>query len=133
VEKVIEEIREVDGVLDVRVERLASKVVVVVKPAVGFNDRDSLFRNVELKAIRNREASFVELDAEEKPKNEGPQVYRAQGHSSPTPSTLPDSQTATAAPGRQNPWTPPHSPERDGKSNYRDLLQKRQSQSCSIL
>jgi copper chaperone CopZ len=60
VEKVIEAIRKVDAVLDVRVERLASKVVVVVKPAVGFNDRKSLLKNVKLKANEN-EASFVLL------------------------------------------------------------------------
>jgi hypothetical protein len=89
VEKVIEEIRKVDGVLDVRVERLASKVVVVVKPAVGFNDRDSLFRNVELKAIRNREASFMELDAEGKPKK-----VKGIEPSPPPPKRIPESMEA---------------------------------------
>jgi hypothetical protein len=67
VEKVIEAIRKVDAVLDVRVERLASKVVVVVKPATRFKYRDSLLTKVRRKVTESTvpEASFA--DAEGKP------------------------------------------------------------------
>ncbi|KAG0564499.1 hypothetical protein M758_8G111400 [Ceratodon purpureus] len=66
-EKVIEEIREVPGVFDVRAERLASKVVVVaMPPPIHLDDHEVLRRAKKI----HRKAKFVELDAKEKPKKD---------------------------------------------------------------
>ncbi|XP_024403020.1 uncharacterized protein [Physcomitrium patens] len=66
VEKVVEEIREVPGVFNVRAER-PSKVVVVKMPKPIEVDCHEVLR----KARKiHRKAKFVELDAKEKPKKE---------------------------------------------------------------
>lgn len=64
-EKVIEEIREVPGVFDVRAEWLASKVVVVAMPSPYVLDEHEVLKRA--KKIHRR-AKYVELDAKEKPK-----------------------------------------------------------------
>ncbi|XP_024356822.1 uncharacterized protein [Physcomitrium patens] len=66
-EKVLEEIREVHGVFDVKVDRMNSKVVVVALPPPNILDEHEVLRKA--KKIY-RKAKFVELDASEKPKNE---------------------------------------------------------------
>lgn len=66
-EKVIEEIREVYGVFDVRAERLQSKVVVVASSPDGLDEHEVLRKARKV----HKKAKFVELDAKEKekPKN----------------------------------------------------------------
>jgi copper chaperone CopZ len=65
-EKVVEEILEVDGVFDVRVDSYYdSKVVVVVKPT-GLN-KEELLRKVRKVS---KKARFVKLDAKENAKQE---------------------------------------------------------------
>ena len=61
----MEEIIEVPGVIDVRAERSASKVVVVANRAFGFNEHEVLRKARKV----HRKAKFVELD-EEKPKTQ---------------------------------------------------------------
>jgi hypothetical protein len=66
-EKVVEEIREVHGVFDVKAERFNSKVVVVSMPVVnGVNEHEVLRRARKV----DKKARFVELDAKERPKTE---------------------------------------------------------------
>lgn len=65
-EKVIEEIREVPGVFDVRAERLANKVVVVAIPHVNLDEYEVLRRAKKI----HRKAKFVDLDAKEKAKKD---------------------------------------------------------------
>lgn len=66
-EIVIEEIREVHGVFDVRAERLQSKVVVVASSPNGLDTHEVLRQAKKI----HKKAKFVELDAKEKekPKN----------------------------------------------------------------
>jgi len=63
-EKVIEEIREVRGVFDVRAERFHSKVVVVASTTSGLDEHEVLRKARKI----NRKAKFVPLDDKEKPK-----------------------------------------------------------------
>jgi len=63
-EKVIEEIREVPGVFDVRAERFNSKVVVVASTMSGLDEHEVLRKARKI----NRKAKFVPLDDKEKPK-----------------------------------------------------------------
>ncbi|KAG0564495.1 hypothetical protein M758_8G111200 [Ceratodon purpureus] len=66
-EKVVEEIREVHGVFDVRGERFNSKVVVVsMPPPNNLNEHEVLRRARKV----DKKARFVDLDAKEKPKTE---------------------------------------------------------------
>lgn len=65
-EKVIEEIREVYGVFDVRAERLASKVVVVASSPSGLNEHEVLRKAKKI----HKKAKFVPLDDKEKPKKQ---------------------------------------------------------------